>query len=75
MASSTISHHFRPGTQHPDIQALLPLVSTESDDSGQSDTEEPELPISQDLDYQYSLPPARQPSIPQPQTSFLSYMA
>ena len=73
MASSTISHHFRPGTQHPDIQALLPPVSTESDDSGQSDTEEPELPISQDLDYQYSLPPARQPSIPQPQTSFELY--
>ena len=70
MAFSTNSHHMSWGIQHPDIQALLPPVATESDDSGFSDYEEPEQPISQDLDYQSSLLPATQPSIPQPSTSF-----
>ena len=55
MASSAISHDQELSTQIPDMQELLLGVSADSDDSGLSDTEAIEVPVSADIDYQESL--------------------
>jgi len=51
----------------------MPAVSTDSDDSAISDDEEPEIPVSEDLDYQNSVPLPIQPAISRSPTTFELY--
>ena len=57
MTSLAISNHLKPNSENlnRDIPGLLQLVSTDSEESGASDTEVIEVPISADFDYQKSL--------------------
>jgi len=73
LASSTMSNSERLGIQNSDIQKLMPPVSTDSNDSGISDTQEPEIPVSEGLDYQNSLPLPIQPAISRSPTTFALY--
>jgi len=54
MTSSTISHHFKLNPGNHDIPELMQPDLADSEDSGRSDTEVFELPITEDLDYQES---------------------
>jgi len=62
MTSSTISHHFKLNPGNHDISELMQPVSADSEDSGLSDTEVVQLPITHDLDYPESLPIIRYPA-------------
>jgi len=55
MSSSAIPHDQELRTQIPDMQESLLAVSADSDNSGLSDTEAIEVPVSEDINYQESL--------------------
>jgi len=75
MSSSAIPHDQELSTQIPDMQELLLAVSAESDDSGLSDSEAIEVPVSEDIDYQESLSTTLPPSttVSSSTTSFQCY--